>query len=187
MNSIIRKSNIQKFLVVGIFCIMNFTSNSQNKDIIITVMSTEHEEYHDIQYQSIKINQNVDFSYLIRVYINKSSVVMVDNKPIEFEKTGESIKNLLLSNAKNNFGQITPENISSSSCNLKILIRKSAFTKMDDFKVIMKMVNNTLWDLLKYYSNIVYNKEYQDLSQKQKDNIDKLVPLQNLLAKDNTN
>lgn len=186
MNTIINKSKAMRILVIWMLCIMNFTSFSQSEDKIITVKSIEPNQYHSIQYQSIDINQNVDFSNLIRVYINKASIVMVDNKVVEFEKTGGIIKNLLLSNVKSKYGQLTIDNINESSCNLKLLIRKSIFTNKDDFKALMLMVDNTIWDLLKYYSNMVYEKEYSDLSTNQKNNINNLVPLHNFLAKDNT-
>ena len=109
-----------------------------------------------------------------------------DLKPVAFDNTGETVKKILITNMENKYGTLNPETIVDAKNDFKILIRKSAFTNKDDYKTLMKKIDNTIWGLQKHYSYEVYGAEYKSLSQKQKNNINKLVPLQNFLAKDNT-
>ncbi len=179
------KKNISLiFILVSI--ILSPHVSAQNQEIIVTAIGEGDHQYEDIQYRGINVNQLVDFSNLLRVYINKGSVVMVDNNPVNFDSTGVRIKKFLMANVIGKYGKINTENIDSASCELQLLIRKSSFTKSEDYRTFMSMVNESIWGLQRYYSNLVYNQEYPDLSQSQKDKINKLVPLINLLAQDNT-
>jgi hypothetical protein len=179
------KNSISFFsIIISIIFSINVSAQSQETIVTVTAIGANH--YEDIQYQGMEVNQIVDFSNLVRVYINKGSVVMVDNEPVAFDSTGVSIRKIFIADVESKFGNITIENIDKASCDLKLLVRKSAFTKRDDYHALMDMVNGAIWELQKYYSNNVYGKEYPELKQKQKDKINKLVPLKNLLAKDNT-
>lgn len=159
---------------------------SQEEQIFVTVVGNDPGQYDDITYRSIEINDNVDFSKLLRVYINKSSVVMVDLQPVAIDLVGETITKKLKDNVEHKTGKITPENIEVVSCTLQLLVRKSAFTNREDYRALMTMVNESIWGLQKYYSKEVYGKEYPELNQSQKDKVNNLVPLQNYLALDNT-
>lgn len=190
MPEITKKSKVMKpkiiFAMIIISMIFSINASAQKQQTIITVIGVEEDQYEDILYHGIEVNQIVDFSNLIRVYINKASVVMVDNNPVAFDKTAETIRTILITNVVNNHGNISADNIDNASCELKLLVRKSSFTKKEDYRAFMSMVNESVWGLQKYYSNKVYNKEYPSLTQNEKDRINKLVPLKNLLAKDNT-
>ncbi len=166
--------------------IFSINVSAQKQETIITVTAKGANHYEDIQYLGIKVNQIVDFSNLVRVYINKASVVMVDNNPVPFDSTGVSIRKIFIANVESKFGNITTENINIASCDLKLLVRKSSFTKREDYRAFMSLVNESIWGLQKYYSNEIYGEDYPELNQEQKNEINKLVPLKNLLAMDNT-
>ena len=179
------KNNISLVSII-ISLLFSISVSAQDQETIVTVIGRDACQYEDIQYRGIEVSQIVDFTNLIRVYINKSSIVLIDNGPVAFDSTGVSIRKILISYVYEKYGNITTENIDMASCDLKLLVRKSSFTKREDHRTFMSMVNESIWGLQKYYSNMVYNKEYPDLSQVQKDKINKLVPLKNLLAQDNT-
>jgi len=174
-------------IIIIISTIFSINIVAQEQQLLVTVVGgIEEGEYEDIQYRGIEVNQIVDFTNLIRVYINKSSVIMVNLEPVTLGKTKETIKDIFIADVDKNYGSLTKENIGMARCKLKLLVRKSTFTKRADYREFMKMVNGSVWELQKYYSNKVYNKEYPELTQYEKDKVNKLVPLKNLLAKDNT-
>ena len=180
---------MKKLITVSKLIIMlafSLNISAQKQETIVTVIGRGADQYEDIQYRGIEVSQIIEFKNLVRVYINKASVVLIDNGPVAFDSTEVSIKKILISHVKEKYGNITPENINMARCDLKLLIRKSSYTKKEDHRLFMSMVNDAIWGLQKYYSNNVYGKSYPNLSQSQKDSINKLVPLMNLLAKDNT-
>jgi len=185
-NSQVMKKKINLIIII-ISTIFSINIVAQEQQLLVTVVGgIEEGEYEDIQYRGIEVNQIVDFTNLIRVYINKSSVIMVNLEPVTLGKTKETIKDIFIADVDKNYGSLTKENIGMARCKLKLLVRKSTFTKRADYREFMKMVNGSVWELQKYYSNKVYNKEYPELTQYEKDKVNKLVPLKNLLAKDNT-
>jgi|GEM_PF-1138740 len=175
-------------ICVAFFIVTLFSSNlfAQDKDIIITVKALGPDQYSDIQYQSIEVSQIVDFSNLIRVFINKSSNVLIDKGPAAFDSTSDAIKKVLITHIENKYGELTPETIVNAKCDLKLLVRKSVYTNRDDYKAFMKMIDNAIWSLQSYYSISIYGIDFPSLTTTQKDNINKLIPLKNFLAKDNT-
>jgi hypothetical protein len=167
-----------------IFVMISSALFSQEKETVITIIAIGDGQYSDISYQSIKESQIVDFSNLLRVYINKASVVMVDNSPVAFDETGENIQKILETHVENKYGDITPETIGKAEGGMKLLVRKSVFTSKSDFKALMEMVNNSIWKLQQNFSNKIYNLDFNSLNPDQKDNIIKLVPIDNYLADD---
>ncbi len=162
-----------------------FSTNLYSQDKSIIIITEKADQYEDIQYQSIEASQIINFSKLVRVYINRSSHVLIGDSPVALDNAGEAVKKILVDNIENKYGNLTPKSIVNAKLDLKLLVRKSVFTSKSDFKALMQFVNNTIWGLQKYYSNKVYGEEYPSLTQEQKDNINKLVPLHNYLAKDN--
>lgn len=171
-------------VILIVFIANPFTIHAQ--ETIVTVKAQGPDQYENIQYKGIEVSQIIDFSNLIRVYINKASVILIDNGPVAFDSTEVSIKNILIADLNKKHGNITPENIDSARCDLKLLVRKSSYTKREDYRAFLSMINDAIWGLQKYYSNKVYARSYTSLTQEQKDSINRLVPLNNLLAKDNT-
>lgn len=163
------------FLSKSLYC--------QNK--IIAISAKADDKHENIQYRTINENEIINFSDLIRIYINKSSVTMVDMEVVRFDSIGNAVEKKLTYNIRNKYGDITSNTIVSSEQISPLLIKKSIYTSKNDFKLIMNMLNKTIWSLQDYYSSKLYSTNYNKLTQKQKDNINKLVPLQNYLAKDN--
>ena len=91
----------------------------------------------------------------------------------------------LLESINSNYGNLNSNTIINSGKSLKLLVKKSIYTSKADFKLIMEMINKTIWGLQDYYSNELYSINYALLKQQQKDKITNLIPLQNYLAKDN--
>ncbi len=173
-----------KISIIAVTILLSANLFGQDTYITITNKGYGPDQYENIQYQSIEVSQIIDFSKLVRVYINSSSIVLVDESPAAFDKTGETIKKVITTHIENKYGTLTPESIGAAKSDLKLLVRKSVFTDKADFKAFMQMIDNSIWGLQKHYSYEVYGVDYPSLSQEQKDNIKKLVPLNNYLAKD---
>ncbi|MFK5856800.1 MAG: hypothetical protein QM503_11760 [Bacteroidota bacterium] len=165
------------FLSEKIYC--------QERIITITSKANGSGQFENIQYRTINESEIVDFNKLVRIYINKSSIVLVDMEVLPFDSTGSAVGKILEESIKSKYGDLNSNTVINPENKLSLLIKKSIYTSKDDFKLIMEMLNKTIWRLQNYYSNELYSANYDLLTQQQKDNINKLVPLQNYLAKDN--
>ncbi len=187
-SNICNTKGIIRIIIIGIITVFMVVPSeliSQETQIVISAMRKVGDQEEVITYQSIKESEIVDFSNLIRVYINKASVVVkVDDSLVLFNKTGDKIKRKLITNIENKYGKITPENIKNSKCDLVLLVRKSVFTNKSDFAALLEMINTTVFDLMEYYSQGVYKVDYDLLNTQQKSYIRNLVPLNNYLADD---
>lgn len=172
-------------ILMLIFISYNMFSQETSKKQIITVSTTESAS-NTITYQNIDINQIVDFNNLLRVYINKSSVVMVDNNPIPFDITGEKIKNYIIKYIETNNSNLDSSTIETANSDLALLIRKSSFTSKEDYSSLMRMVTSSIFDVQNYLCTQVYDKPFASLNENQKLKINNLVPLVNFFAQDNT-
>lgn len=177
---------IEKFLFVLILLVTlsSIKLTAQETLIVATLRADTISQIEDIQYSSIQISQVIDFDKLIRVYINSGSIIMIDNSVTKMDHVGNIVYEKLKSNIDLQVNDWTHESLKNSSNDLKILIRKSAFTNKDDYRTMLDKVNNALWDLMNYFSNKVYGKEYKLLNTEQRSNIKKLIPFKNYLAED---
>jgi len=181
-----RIKKIEKFIFVLIVLVTwpSIKLTAKEALIVATLRADTINQIEDIQYSSIQISQVIDFDKLIRVYINSGSIIMIDNSVTTIEKVGEIVYEKLKSNIDLQVNDWSHESLKNASNDLKILIRKSAFTNKDDYLAMLNMVNNALWDLMNYFSNKVYGKEYKLLNKEQRSNIKKLIPFKNYLAED---
>jgi len=184
--------NLSKILLLSTISIViiNSTFLSENvhcQETLITITSIADGpgEFENIQYRTITESEIVDFNKLVRIYINKSSIILVDMEVLPFDSTGSAVRKILMESIKSKYGNLNSNTIINPENKLSLLIKKSIYTSKDDFKLIMEMLNKTIRSLQNYYSKELYSTNYDLLTQQQKDNINKLVPLQNYLAKDN--
>ncbi len=182
----LKRVGYKKMGLIILIGIVHFSSSLFCQDITITCKANGEDHYENIQYSSIEVSQTLDPSKLIRVYINKSSVVMIDNSVDSFDKTGDIVFIKLKTNIEQNYGDLDTNSIVHAKDDLKILIRKSVLTSKADYKAMMEMVNESIWKLQQYISTKVYQLDYKSLSEEQQKNINKLVPLNNLLGEDVT-
>lgn len=185
MKKLLKSETILNVLIVIVIC-SSLQLSAQDKQIIVTRKADTINQIENIQYTSIQINQIIDFDKLIRVYINSSSKIMIDNSITKMENVSDIVYEKLKSNIDIQLTEWTHESTKNLSNDLKILFRKSVYTNKDDYKKIVKSVDNAIWDLMNYFSNKVYGKEYKLLKKEQRSNIKKLIPLENYLAEDVT-
>lgn len=177
---------MKKSLIILIILIIvsSLATKGQNSLVIIVKKADSLNQFEDIQYSSISLNQTIDFDKLIRVYVNSKSKILVDHSISYMDDVGKIVYDKLKTNIETQTSPLTIKSAVSTQNDLKILIKKSVYTNKDDYKTILDMVNNAIWDLMKYSSNKVYGKEYKLLNTEERNNIKKLVPLKNYLAED---
>lgn len=157
---------------------------AQDSQIVMIRKADTISQIEDIKYQSLIVNETVDFDNLIRIYINNSSKIMIDHSMAKPEKVGEIVLKKLKSNIEFNISELNPESIANAKNDLKVLIRKSVLTNKDDFSVMLDQVNTAIWDLMNYCSLKVYGFDYKQLDEDKRKEIRKLIPLNNYLAND---
>ena len=173
--------NLRLIIIALITC---FSCNIYSQDITATRIANGEGQYADIHYTSIEVSQIIDFSKLVKVYINKSSVILIEGNPASADEVGDIVFAKLKSNIEQKFGDLNEKTIVNSQTDLKILIRKSVFTNKEDYKVMMERVNESIWKFQQHISTKVYQVAYKSLSKEQQKNINKHVPLNNLLGED---
>ena len=129
------------------------------------------------------VEDNPELTQSLRILMNKNSDLLINNEPVKLNMVSTYLKKIMdydLSNKETSShykkisGKYYENEMMSTS---EIIITADRQTNEDNYSKLLNEVGNTIISIRNKYSKSIFNSQYATLNMDQKEDIDKLIPM----------